>query len=637
MKFKRRLAVMLAFAMVMASGLTVGYAGAETDTVAQPAFSDIGGHWAEEAIRAAAALKIVSGYPDGTFRPDNLIKREEFYKLLANILTVTPDSSNTTIGFTDVAADGWYVPTIKIAVAGGITQGYGSGTFGIGLMISRQEAAKVCGSVISEEVNASAVGADTANDRASIADWAYDYVDLMFKKGYMRGDTAGDFRPKMALTRAEAATILLNIKKNETVIAANADSLLGSSCLKLHSGEVGAFTSGNGTKAKPYEIYTEAQLNHMRMHMTDGAFFILKKNIAITNDYAAVSPASVEASDWSIGNFEPIGSKVNPFEGSLDGNGFAISGLNIIASENQYGSLHTSYCAGLFGALAKNSTVKNLTVDASIIEGFECVGAVAGYNQGTIDNCTLGSKGIVSGSSDIGGIAGYSDSTVFNCRNEGSVSGENAGGIVGYSTGSIHGCYNTETVSAAAIGGGIAAHQGKGDGAITNCYNEGSVIAGDYSGGIVGENEASVSNCYNAGKVRGAGISGGIAGRNDGAVRTVYCAGVVTGEESSGSLIGQNVGSLETAFWLNNTNSAAVGLSGSTASQSAVARVTQQELSGQQGVTTQVGARMLIDLLNEKTENWKYLYNILSTDNTGNTIDPSDLASKYLYPVLISE
>ena len=140
-------------------------------------------------------------------------------------MTTVPDTTNTRITFRDVVDYEWYVPTIKTAVAAGITSGYGDGTFGIGMMISRQEAAKVAGSVIPATNLDYSKGVASALDKDQIADWAYDYVDLMFKKGYMKGDTEGNFRPTTALTRAEAATILLNIKKNETVIAGNAGAV----------------------------------------------------------------------------------------------------------------------------------------------------------------------------------------------------------------------------------------------------------------------------------------------------------------------------------------------------------------------------------------------------------------------------
>jgi predicted outer membrane repeat protein len=774
---RRKLSAILVFFMVLTAGLNIGYA--DTDT----AFSDIKGHWAETVIKEAVAQKIIGGYPDETFRPDNLIKREEFFKMLSNILTVTPDTANTKIGFKDVVENEWYVPTIKIAVAAGITQGYGDGTLGIGLMISRQEAAKVAGSVIPSGTDEDANGAEIALDKGSIANWAYQYADLMFRKGYMKGDTEGNFRPTMALTRAEAATILLNIKKNEPIIAANADKLVGSNCLKVHGSEAGAFTAGNGTQGEPYEIYTEAQLNHIRMHTTEGAFYILKKNIAITEDYAVTVPADMDEPNWSEGNFEPIGNEQTPFEGTLDGNGYTISGLNIAGTEDHGEDKRAAGYSGLFGYLAKGSSVEDLTIDASDIDGNQYVGGVAGYNEGSVTDCKLGSKGVINGHTDTGGLVGYSSaplsslrnlgkvtgenintggivgsisapgtallycqnegsvtgkektggivgsftssldseslikecynkgaveggayqaggiagyagagyysasiencgnsgevtgsgtnggvaglldkgkSIITQCKNSGTVEGSGAGGISGNNRGTISFSYNSGTVMADVDGGGIAAYQADGEGVIEKCYNEGSVIANSYSGGVIGENSSSVSYCYNSGKVRGPGNSGGIAGKNEATVKYVYCAGVVTGEKNSGSLIGINKGSLITGFWLNTTSAQAVGLADNTSNQTAVVRVTHEELSGQQKIKMTEGYEMLINVLNEKGQNWKYLYKISvpapgnttvisdggsivtpletpSMDSTGNMVDPSDLNSKYLYPVLINE
>lgn len=90
MKYKRGLSIFLTAALVLTTGLFSSYA--ETDSAAASAntatastnttdntFTDISGHWAESIIKEAASLNIVGGYPDGTFLPDNLIKREEFH------------------------------------------------------------------------------------------------------------------------------------------------------------------------------------------------------------------------------------------------------------------------------------------------------------------------------------------------------------------------------------------------------------------------------------------------------------------------------------------------------------------------------------------------------------------------------
>ena len=98
MSFKKGLSLILTFTMVLTIGFSASYAessvgsveAATTGSVATTtgaAFTDISGHWAEDIIKEAASLHIVGGYPEGTYLPDNLIKREEFLKLLSNILT----------------------------------------------------------------------------------------------------------------------------------------------------------------------------------------------------------------------------------------------------------------------------------------------------------------------------------------------------------------------------------------------------------------------------------------------------------------------------------------------------------------------------------------------------------------------
>ena len=574
MKFKKGLSIALTFAMVLTMGLSSSYAESDSATTnstdsltstetttgaTTTAFTDIKGHWAESIITEAARLKIVGGYPDGTFLPDNLIKREEFYKLLTIILTEKPDTTNTKIQFTDVVDYEWYVPTIKIAVASGITSGYEDGTFGIGLMISRQEAAKVAGSVIPSYDVEDEKGAETALDKSKIADWAYDYVDLMFKKGYMKGDTEGNFRPTSALTRAEAATILLSIKKNETVIAANAGELSTTNCMVEHQGQQGVFLKGDGTKSDPYEIANEEQLNHLRMHTSEGAFYILTKNIAITKDYATTAPAvTSDEPNWTDGNFEPIGSKENPFKGSVLGNGYTISGLNISGTTGRNSNKTGASYAGLFGYLGSGSSVTNLIVDASTITGNQYTGAIAGYNEGTVKNCQLGKKGIVSGSTYTGGLVGYSSQPLSSLRNRGAVAGTsaNTGGIVGAINApgtSLLYCQNEGTVSGNDDTGGIVGEFASSTDAVATiqeCYNKGTVEAGPYNaGGIAGTASGSnysitISDCANSGVVTGSGINGGIAGlleTNKATITKSKNTGEVYGN-GAGGIVGYNQG-----------------------------------------------------------------------------------------------
>ncbi|MEG2199054.1 MAG: S-layer homology domain-containing protein, partial [Anaerovorax sp.] len=407
-------------------------------------FTDIQGHWAESIIKEAASLGIVTGYEDGTFKPDAYINRQEFYKLLTGIMTVKPDTTNTELGFPDVVAGEWYIPTLKIAVAAGLASGYEDGSFGINRLMSRQESAKVAASVIqSKDIPVGAVGVVVATDKDLIGDWAYPWVDIMFKKKYMKGDEFGKFQPTNALKRAEATTILLNMKKNEKIIAANADKIAAdqaianqpNGCKNVH-GTTGAgiFMIGQGSQADPYQITTEENLNHMRSHTSEAAFYVLKNDIKITKDFATVVPSAASDDDnWSLGNFQPIGTKDNPFKGNLDGGNYTISGLKIVGESKAASDKSPANYAGLFGALAKNSSVTNLKIDQSKVVGNQYTGMIVGYNEGRVTHCQALSSSVVEGYNNTGGLVGYSTMPLDSLRNFGSVTGKaaNTGGVIG--------------------------------------------------------------------------------------------------------------------------------------------------------------------------------------------------------------
>ncbi|HOK49994.1 MAG TPA: S-layer homology domain-containing protein, partial [Sedimentibacter sp.] len=62
-------------------------------------FSDIDGHWAKEWIEKAVNSGFVTGYEDGTFKPDRTITRAEFSTMLNKAIKV---ESSTEINFSDV-------------------------------------------------------------------------------------------------------------------------------------------------------------------------------------------------------------------------------------------------------------------------------------------------------------------------------------------------------------------------------------------------------------------------------------------------------------------------------------------------------------------------------------------------------
>lgn len=111
------------------------------------AFTDLSNsHKYFDAINFIETEGIISGYPDGTYRPDNPIKRGEFMKIVVGAKYGTDQSmlnnyySNC---FKDVPADQWYTPYVCLGRAQGIVSGYPNGDFGPGQNINVVEAFKI--------------------------------------------------------------------------------------------------------------------------------------------------------------------------------------------------------------------------------------------------------------------------------------------------------------------------------------------------------------------------------------------------------------------------------------------------------------------------------------------------------------
>ena len=82
-------------------------------------FSDISGHWAQDAINKAANEGIISGYTDGTFRPDNNITRAEAISIINRVLDRRPHADHLLDGMTtwpdNMDTSAWYYTAIQEA------------------------------------------------------------------------------------------------------------------------------------------------------------------------------------------------------------------------------------------------------------------------------------------------------------------------------------------------------------------------------------------------------------------------------------------------------------------------------------------------------------------------------------------
>ncbi len=202
-------------------------------------------------------------------------------------------------------------------------------------------------------------------------------------------------------------------------------------------------------------------------------------------------------------NWTPIGTSFsNKYTGTFDGGGHTIKGLTVTTNDQ---------FVGLFGSIGNAGTVKNVMMEDVQItsnrsSGF--AGGVAGYSDGTIENCSV--SGSVSGTVYVGGVVGAQwEGSITGCSSSATVKGMvHVGGVAGQTNGgaTLTACYATGNVTLEIdprknIAGGSLVGFNGGNG-VRACYATGNVTSTGSStgnvhiGGFLGDNYTYLTACY---------------------------------------------------------------------------------------------------------------------------------------------
>lgn len=145
----------------------------------------------------------ISGYTDGTFRPDNTITRAEAATM---IVRIGGDSSISDAKkreysqkFTDVSKDAWYASNIGDLAPSKILEGYPDGTFKPENSITRAEFVTMLHKRLTDVITQGKTFSDVPETH-----WAYKYINSFASDGY----EDGTFRPDNHITRAEAVAMI---------------------------------------------------------------------------------------------------------------------------------------------------------------------------------------------------------------------------------------------------------------------------------------------------------------------------------------------------------------------------------------------------------------------------------------------
>ena len=149
-------------------------------------------------------LGIISGYEDGSFRPNNNVTREEFVKLIVEAFDII--SQNTECDFEDISADAWFKKYVSAAVENGIIKGIDENHFGVGQSIRRQDAAVILDRVL-DIADISITSSVSFSDADTIGDYAFNSVLKLSDAGIINGIDGG-FAPHEPVSRAQAAKLI---------------------------------------------------------------------------------------------------------------------------------------------------------------------------------------------------------------------------------------------------------------------------------------------------------------------------------------------------------------------------------------------------------------------------------------------
>ena len=175
-------------------------------------FSDISSSAFQREIRTLATYGLLGGFEDGTFRPQSTVTRAQFCAMVATALDL-PAGQRT---FSDVAGDAWYAGAVSAMADMGFLSGYGDGTFRPDATITQEQMAVILSAVAqwaSMEGYELAQTGLTAQDLLTYYDYA-DWAQTAARNLGTMEALAGDLAPGDSVTREVAAASLCRLMEH---------------------------------------------------------------------------------------------------------------------------------------------------------------------------------------------------------------------------------------------------------------------------------------------------------------------------------------------------------------------------------------------------------------------------------------
>ena len=186
------------------------YGIVDTEELLPVTLNDIPNTAAGTAIRSLVSRGILAGMGNDKFQGELPITRA---MVSAVLMRISVDKNiNTQTKFTDVKAGDWFNEAVMWAAGNGLFVGYPDGSFKPNKLVSRQELALILQKFLAlHGIKMDEVKTWTYNDLDKIPAWSKDAVVAMAKIALVNGQTDTMYNPESEFTREELAVMLYNI------------------------------------------------------------------------------------------------------------------------------------------------------------------------------------------------------------------------------------------------------------------------------------------------------------------------------------------------------------------------------------------------------------------------------------------
>ncbi|WP_068777714.1 fibronectin type III domain-containing protein [Paenibacillus sp. FJAT-26967] len=186
-------------------------------------FKDVEGHWSEQFVNDMGSRMVVSGVGSELFQPDRDITRAEFAAIIIRGLGIKLDNGKSS--FADLNSSDWYYDTVYTAHKYDLISGFEDGTFRPEDRITREQAMvilskamlltglkqKQADSSVEEQLKA-------FTDALDVSGWARSGIADSVQAGIVTGRNGGKLAPKAFITRAEVAATLQRLLQKSDLI-----------------------------------------------------------------------------------------------------------------------------------------------------------------------------------------------------------------------------------------------------------------------------------------------------------------------------------------------------------------------------------------------------------------------------------